>query len=194
MNSRAAFAIRRPKAARIWLPAAVLLLAALLVYCVFQGVRYWHLSGRSDQLDARISQLSAPASIADLDALREQAGAEEARSGALLKSFDGADPTRLIALTSRAAREAGVNLASVSLDTPATETVDGLRYSVQPLNLVVQGEVEKVLAFLTDLQKEAPLSAVGRIALSRLDSVPSVQVRLLFHHSPRVVEGEQGAS
>ena len=195
MESRATPSTGRFLVSRTWVPVAALLAAALVAYCLFQGVRYWQLSGRSDELGNRIAELSAPdAATMDSRRLRDRLESEEGRSEALLSSFAGVDPTQLMALTSRAAGGAGVNLSSVASDSPYTEVVDGLRYSVLPLNIVVQGEVERVLDFLSRLHDEAPLGSVGRIALANLDSVPTSQLRFLFYHSPRVVDQEEGGS
>ena len=195
MQSRATPSTGLLLVSRVWVPVVALLAAALVAYCLFQGIRYWQLSGRSSDVGTRITELSAPAgAVIDAERLRDRLESEERRSEALLRSFEGVDSTQLMALTSRAAAAAGVNLASVALDSPYTEVVDGLLYSVLPLNLVAQGEVGRVLDFLSRLHDEAPLGSVGRITLANLDSIPSTQLRFLFYHSPRVVDEEEGES
>ena len=171
---------------RPWAAVAMIVVAGLLAYDVHLGLRYWDLSGQASDLSARARQLRAsiggepPHGAALADTLAEQ----DLRRGELGAQFIGPGTDVLVRMLFTAARDAGVDLRSISIGTVTTEMLEDGEYMARPTALALRGETASIYRFLSSIRRRTPAVSVTSIRVAGVGTSPSANLQLQFYMAP----------
>ena len=106
--------------------------------------------------------------------------------------FDYPDTDSLLAIVSETARNAGLDLRSMSVSDGKIEPLGTLQFYVQPVTISVNGPSENVQEFLATLHDRVPVVAASNASMANLESEPVTQFQLRFFLSPEPIPEEGG--
>lgn len=179
-----------------WLVLYLLLAAGLLAYYGLLGARYVNasssvaaLSGRAEVLSREVratSTGSVPLAPTTPESAQQRYAAAQAR-------FTYATSDDLIAALVATARQAGVDLASISMGQPTPKTQNGTLYQTQPMTVALQGTLPQLQLFLERFQARVPVTAVATMSIAAERGVPLANVQFVFSLSPQAAPEGKGS-
>lgn len=178
-----------------WAAVAAVLGLALVAYYGFEGVRYWQAAKQTQALTAQ--RLVLYRSLGEkLRAEKEMAAElelERSEMEQLERVFHHPQTDELIGKVTDVARQNRVILSSISAGVRSVVTEDGVRYVVQPMSLIMEGQNQDVYRFFSALRQSLPVVNVGTVRMTGGGILPAqVNVQLSYYLSPQVLTEEEG--
>lgn len=183
-------------AVKPWIAAAAILAVTIISYYAFQGYRYWNSSEQASSLSGRIDSLSTILGRSGQSSQEAEQRLEESqeRLGRLKKEFNFSSIDGLIAILSSTAEASGIGLASITVPDPSPDTLDGIKYRLQPIAVTVHGERSAIYGFLSALNQKVPVMTVSSIRMAGLEFNPGAKLRLIFYLSPELAPASEDAA
>ena len=113
-----------------------------------------------------------------------RAAAKQLRLVNLRRLFEYSTTDTLISVVSDTAREAGLELAALTVEEVTIESLGTLQYDVRHISVIIEGPTDNVQVFLGALYDRVPVVAASNARIVDLDSDPSTQLQLEFYLSP----------
>ena len=161
---------------------AVLFSLFLFGYYLFQGVRYWQVSGDVSETRREIASLERKInSLPQVDEIKTGISTELQQQLSDLEglqrlfNFPGTD--ELLAIVSSTAADAGLELLSVRADTPREETLELLAHSVQVGTISSEGASGAPTKALAGAPAEDPAGASTKDEKTEIPEVLAYQVQ-----------------
>jgi len=152
-----------------WAAMAAALTLLLVAYYGFQGARYLKSSEQETMLVSERSKL--------LGELKRQPNPEEVIAAELQTAkdtlaqyqalFNYPESDDLINVVVATAREHGLSLTSVSGADREPFPLDGIEYHTQGMTMNIEGDLDGIYSFLTDLHQKTQMVEVSTIRLAR---------------------------
>ena len=119
-------------------------------------------------------------------------GVAEVRGNAYwdLGLYDYPFTDKLMSIVSETAREANLDLASMTVGAIKIEPQVTLQFQVQPISIRLDGTPENVQEFLAALYDRVPVVVAKNASMVNLSENPSTQLELRFFLSPEQIPEE----
>lgn len=178
--------------ARVDRPLAFALAAAaccILGYCLYLGISYLEASQRLSGLAAQGQSLTTTLSKPSLplDSLSRQFAAEQQQIAVLKGGFSAPATDQIIGAVIATAQQAGTAPLSVTAGETSVFILDNVQYQTLPVSLTLQGGVEEVSSFLSNLKDSVPEFEVSNLRVSGAGGTSVAQLQLTIYTSPQEV-------
>ena len=174
---------------RPWVLVAFVLAVALFLFFAAQGVRYRQASGNVSSAREEIGRLERATAPISEDQIVQEAllAAKRLRLENLHRLFDYPTTDTLMSIVSETAREAGLDLVSMTVERVKIEPRETLQYHVQPISVTIDGPAANVQMFLAALYDRVPVVVASAPTMVNLDADPSTKLQLRFYLSPEPI-------
>lgn len=170
---------------RTWVLLATLL-AVVVLYWAYLGVRYIASAGEASRLEKDVAIVmkglrapaTSPTSLGQVEAADE-------RFKDLATRFKKHDSETFVAMVYEVADASGVGITALVMGKASAKVEDGVQYQLQPLTLNLNGGTYNVISFLEGLHQQIPALAVADTRLSGSDLEPTAQMQLVLYVSPQ---------
>ena len=177
---------------RPWVAVAILIAAPLLIYFAYQGALWYQAT--EDRTTARedIERLDLVTRNSPGDTKEQEAQlvATTIQLDNLRRMYEYPFTDKLMSIVSETAREANLDLASMTVDRIKIEPQVTLQYLVQPMSIRLNGTPANVQEFLAALYERVPVVVATNASMVNLSQSPSAQIQLLFFLSPEQIPDE----
>lgn len=89
-----------------------------------------------------------------------------------------------MSIVSDIARNASLDLVTMTAEQVVLEARGGLQYQVRPISVILDGPTTSVSSFLSELYDEVPMVVASNARMVNLNTAPSTQLQLRFYLSP----------
>lgn len=174
---------------KLWVVAATLVAGALMVYYAVLGYRYWSATGQVNQMTQRIDglqseRLAMASSMSNADIAMQDGGAE---LQVQQSKFDISGLGDMLTFLTTAAADMDVWVLTVTERDPTQLVEDGASYTSLPVQMDIQGDVQRIFSFVDSVRQLAPSMEVVNLRFVSLEGTPLAQLEMAFHTSPKPV-------
>ena len=186
----------REKLAQVkpWIYVAVALGLVLFGYYAIQGTRFYNAygipyvgpEGRSGSLRAEIKDIQDEINSSKPNPARAQRKLEgqELQLSELRRLFDYAATDDLVAIVSATAQESNLDLLSVAIGSPEIKALGDTIFTIRSMQVGVRGDAPNIIAFLSRLHDEVPVTAAPDVRITGFDTAPTARINLAFYLLP----------
>jgi hypothetical protein len=177
-----------------WAAVALALGLGLVAYYGYEGVRYWQAAERAEALQMQrvVLDRTLDEKLRPGEVLTAELELERTEMERLELVFHHPQTDELIGTVTDVARRSKVVLSSVSAGESSTVTEEGVRYQLQPMSIILEGENQDVYRFFASLRQALPVLHVVNVRLTGGGILPAqVNAQLSFYLSPQVLTDEE---
>ncbi|MEX2431237.1 MAG: hypothetical protein WD645_04885 [Dehalococcoidia bacterium] len=159
--------------------------ALLFVYFAVLGVQHWGEVQQYNSMLVQQQELARTINLANRTGTAPDAELEavQAEWETMAGSFSHGHPDRMYIVLTDAASRGRVTVSSLSSSPAGTELRSGITYQVQDVSMSVQGSMNNIRRFLTQLPAVAPVALVS-VDLRGLENIPTADLSLTFYINP----------
>ena len=185
--------IQKVRKVQLWIIVAAAIAVTIAGYYTLLGIRYLDASGQVPIVSARIAQFQRTirGELPDETPLELALIVQEEQLTELRSLFNYPRPDDLVGILSSTSQAAGVELTSITVGDAKTEIKDGIEFTIQPLNISVNGGSIPIYRWLEQLHEQIPVISVTSFRITGLNSFTSAKINLLVFLSPTTAQEDE---